>query len=285
MLAIHRLPATVLIVIAIVCVQAGAALAKSLFEHFGPVGTVYLRIFFAALVLLMVVRPSLSLLKQGRWRIVAIFGAVLAAMNVFYYLALERLPLGLTVTVEFFGPLGVALWQSRKLLDLLWVALAAAGILLLNPFSGSLDTIGLIYAVIAGGSWAAYIVLGQKMGGDLPGSAGLTFSMLFAMMLLTPVVGGEVVASIQLGWGVLAAVGVAVLSSVIPYSFEIEALRRMSTQQFGILMSMEPAVASVIGWFLLSENLSTQQWLAVFLVMFASYGVVRFGRTPAKEMT
>lgn len=285
MLVLQRLPATVLIVIAIVCVQGGAALAKSLFTQFGAVGTVYLRIFFAALILLLVVRPSLSLLKQGKWRIVAVFGVVLGGMNVFYYLALERLPLGLTVTIEFFGPLGVALWQSRKWLDLLWVALAAAGILLLNPFSGSLDAQGLVYAVIAGASWAAYIVLGQKMGGALPGSAGLTFSMLFSMMLLTPMVAGDVVANIQLGWGILAAGGVAVLSSVIPYSFEIEALRRMSTQQFGILMSMEPAVASVIGWFLLSENLSAQQWFAVFLVMFASYGVVRFGRASPKEMT
>lgn len=267
-----------MILIAIVSVQGGAALAKSMFAQFGAIGTVYLRIFFAALILLVFVRPTLSLWREGRWKIIILFGVVLVSMNAFYYLALERIPLGLTVTIEFFGPLGVALWQSRRPLDLLWVALAAAGIALLNPFSGDLDRVGLIYALVAGSCWAAYIILGQNIGGKLPGAQGLTLSMLVGAIVMTPISFNPVITNVEYGIGLLAAVGVAFLSSVVPYTLEIEALRRMSTKQFGILMSMEPAVASVMGWLILSEYLSSTQWLAVLLVMSASYGVVKYAK-------
>lgn len=279
MRALERFPATILILVAIVSVQAGAALAKSLFGQFGALGTVYLRVLFAAIILSLLVRPGLMLWRQGRWNIIVVFGAVLVGMNAFYYLALERLPLGLTVTIEFFGPLGVALWQSRKPLDLLWVALAAAGIVLLNPLSGELDSVGLIFAAVAGSCWAAYIVLGQRIGGALPGAQGLTLSMIVGALLLTPLASDAVVQGVEYGLGIVFAIGVAFLSSVVPYTLEIEALRRMSTRQFGILMSLEPAVASVIGWLMLSEQLTLTQWAAVFLVMSASYGVVRFAKS------
>lgn len=279
MRALERFPATILILVAIVSVQAGAALAKSLFAQFGAVGTVYLRVLFAAIILWLLVRPGLNLWRQGRWKIIVVFGAVLVGMNAFYYLALERLPLGLTVTIEFFGPLGVALWQSRRPLDLLWVALAAGGIILLNPLSGALDSVGLIFAVIAGACWAAYILLGQRIGGALPGAQGLTLSMIVGALLMTPLVTVPVLQNVEYGFGILFAIGVAFLSSVVPYTLEIEALRRMPTRQFGILMSLEPAVASVIGWLMLSEQLTLTQWAAVVLVMSASYGVVRFGKT------
>ena len=278
MKVLERVPPIALVLIAIFSVQAGAAFAKHLFVAFGPLGTVFLRVSLAALVLWLWVRPRWRELSAKGWRTTLLFAAVLGGMNATYYLSLERLPLGLAVTIEFLGPLTVALWQSHRLLDVVWVLLAAAGIALLNPFSGALDPVGLVLALIAGFCWGAYIVLGQRLGGTLPGQQGLALAMAAAALMLVPF-GAVQAAPVVLDpvWFV-AAFAVALLSSVVPYTLEIEALRRMPTRVFGILMSLEPAVAALMGLLILHEALSGNQIVAIGLVMVASYGAMRYAK-------
>jgi inner membrane transporter RhtA len=259
-------------------VQAGAGFAKFLFDDLTATGVVFLRVFLAAIVLLILTRPNVRQLNAKQWRAIAIFGVTMAGMNYTYYLSLERLPLGLAVTIEFVGPLAVALWHSRKPLDVVWVILAASGLALLNPFTGHVDGLGVVLALIAGAFWGTYIVLGQKLGQVMPGAQGLGVSLVIASICLFPLgISGASHAFFE-PWLLLAALGVAVFSSVIPYTLEIEALRRMDTRLFGILMSMEPAVGAVIGFILLSESLLPLQILAMVLVTMASYGAVRFAK-------
>lgn len=275
---LSRFPPLLLVLAAIASVQLGAAIAKSLFAELGASGTVFLRVAIAALVLGLVWRRSLTSLTRRDWPLAALFGAVLGLMNLSFYYALERLPLGLTVTIEFIGPLGVALWGSRRAVDLLWVALAAAGLLLLNPLSGQLDGVGVALALCAGGCWAAYIVLGVRLGQRLHGGAGLAAAMFAATVVAAPM-GAVQALPVLSHFGLLAAaIGVALLSSVLPYSLELDALRRMPTRLFGILMSLEPAVAAVVGWLILGEQLQLSQWLAIALVMAASYGAARYAK-------
>ncbi len=282
---LSRTPPLVLVLLAIVSVQLGAACAKSLFASLGPVTVVFLRLSLAALLLLLVVRPNWSLLRAAQWRITLAFGAILALMNLTYYLALQRLPLGLTVTIEFVGPLSVALWHSRRPLDFVWVVLAAGGIALLNPFSGEIDAQGFCLALAAGSCWAGYIVLGEKLGGALPGVQGLSLAMTVGAVFLIPA-GMHASATIAENYVLLpAAFAVAVLSSALPYSCEIEALRRMPKRVFGILMSVEPAAAALIGFLVLHEVLSKTQILAIVLVMIASYGAVKFGQSDGAVST
>ena len=281
MKVLERVPPIVLVLIAIFSVQAGAAFAKHLFVTFGPLGTVFLRVSLAALVLWLWVRPRWRELSAKGWQTTLLFAAVLGGMNATYYLSLERLPLGLAVTIEFLGPLTVALWQSHRLLDVVWVILAAAGIALLNPFSGALDPIGLALALFAGFCWGAYILLGQRLGGTLPGQQGLALAMAAAALMLVPfgAVSAAPVVLDPVWFG--AAFAVALLSSVVPYTLEIEALRRMPTRVFGILMSLEPAVAALMGLLILHEALNGNQVIAIGLVMVASYGAMRYAK-PAE---
>lgn len=274
---LSRTPPLVLVLIAIVSVQLGAACAKGLFAALGPSTVVFLRLLIAALLLLVAARPQWHALRAAQWGVTLAFGSILALMNLTYYLALARLPLGLAVTIEFVGPLSVALWQSRRTLDFVWVGLAAAGIVLLNPFSGEVDAIGFGMALCAGTCWAAYIVLGKKLGTTLPGVQGLTLAMTLGALCLSPV-GIHSAATIVDHYTLLPMVlAMALLSAVIPFSCEIEALRRMPTRVFGILMSLEPAVAGLIGFIVLHEVLSPAQMLAIVLVVVASYGSVNFG--------
>ena len=276
---LSRTPPLVLVLLAIGSVQLGAAFAKSLFATLGPMTVVFLRLALAALVLLLLVRPNWSALRASQWRITLGFGAILALMNLSYYLALQRLPLGLTVTIEFIGPLSVALWHSRRALDFVWVLLAAGGIALLNPFGGEIDAQGFWLALAAGVCWAAYIVLGEKLGGTLPGAQGLSLAMTMGAVFLMPV-GVHASDAIATHYALLpVAFAVAILSSALPYSCEIEALRRMPKRVFGILMSLEPAVAALIGFVVLHEMLSKMQILAIVMVMIASYGTVKFGQS------
>ncbi len=282
---LSRTPPLVLVLLAIASVQLGAAFAKSLFATLGPMTVVFLRLALAALVLLLLVRPNWSALRASQWRITLGFGAILALMNLSYYLALQRLPLGLTVTIEFVGPLTVALWHSRRALDFVWVLLAAGGIALLNPFGGEIDAQGFWLALAAGSCWAAYIVLGEKLGGTLPGAQGLSLAMTVGAVLLVPV-GVHASATIATHYALLpAAFAVAILSSALPYSCEIEALRRMPKRVFGILMSLEPAAAALIGFVVLHEVLSMMQILAIVMVMIASYGTVKFGQSDGAAST
>lgn len=254
----------------IVSVQIGSSVAKGLFEQGGPGGVVFLRLALAAALLVVLARPRLRLLRGLGGRQAVAFGLCLGGMNWSFYESLARIPLGVAVTIEFVGPLGVAVATSRRRGDVALAGLAALGILLLTR-SGSvaLDPLGIVLALVAGGFWAGYILLSARVGANLPGSAGLAVGLVAGTLATAPVG----VASLwgSLTWGLLlAGAGVAVLSSAIPYSLELEALRRIPTSLFGVLMSLEPAMAALAGWVVLDELLVARQWLAIGLVVTAS---------------
>jgi inner membrane transporter RhtA len=265
------------VLLAVGSVQFGAALAKTLFDEAGAGGTVFLRVLFAAAVLAIVWRP----LARGRpardLSLAAAFGLALAGMNLAFYEALDRIPLGVAVTFEFVGPLGVAVAGSRLRLDLLWVVLAAVGILLLSDFGefGGLDAAGVGLALLAGAFWAAYIVLSARTGKAFPGGSGLALAMIVASALLAPVgiadAGGALLDPLVLALGL----AVAMLSSAIPYSLELEALRRMPAGVFGVLMSLEPAAAALAGYVVLGETLGVREVAAIGFVVMASAGAAR----------
>ncbi|WP_424190529.1 EamA family transporter [Actinokineospora sp. G85] len=275
---IGSIPPTAQVLVGIVSVQVGAALAKQLFAAAGATGIVALRLVFAALILLAIWRPSLRVTRRTAG-VVAAYGSVLAAMNILFYLALERIPLGIAVTVEFLGPMMLALAGSRRWLDALWAVLAGAGVLLLaRGGDAELSLLGLFFAFAAGVCWAGYILLGAALGKQSADGSGLALAMGVAGVIALPV--GVVGAGPDLmSPGVLVVgLGVALLSSVIPYTLELEALRKIPPRVFGILMSLEPAVAAVAGAVVLGEVLAVEQWVAVCCVVGASVGATRFSR-------
>jgi inner membrane transporter RhtA len=270
-------PPTVLVLIGIGSVQFGSAIARTLFDDVGPGGTVMMRIVFAAVLLALIWRPSLRGHERGDLWLAAAFGLTLAAMNFSFYESIDRIPLGAAVTCEFVGPLGVAVFGSRRPRDLLWVALAAGGILLLATPSGSgLNAPGVILALVAGGWWAAYILLSARTGRAFPGGTGLSLAMIVASVLILPVGlvdGGTALLRPEI---LAAGLAVAVLSSLIPYSLEFEALRRMPAHVFGVLMSLEPAAAAIAGLVVLDQVLKANEWAGMALVIVASAGATRF---------
>jgi inner membrane transporter RhtA len=279
-----RIPPTVLVVVAVSSVQFGAALAKSLFDEVGAGGTVFLRVLFAAVVLVAVWRPGVGGRSRPDWRLIAVFGLSLAAMNLAFYQALERIPLGIAVTFEFVGPLGVAIAGSRRPLDLAWVVLAAAGIVLLSDFgSADLDGLGVALALLAGGFWAAYILLSARVGRTFPGGSGLALAMVAAAAMLVPVGVADAGAELLVPAVLAVAAAVAILSSAIPYTLEMEALRRMPAGVFGVMMSIEPAVAALAGFIVLDEGLATRELVAILLVVAASAGAARNAHVPPRD--
>ena len=271
-------PPTGFVLLSIGSTQLGAAIAKSLFNEVGSAGTVFLRVGFAALVLLLLWRPQLKGYTRANYLVAILFGLTLAAMNFTFYSALERIPLGIAVTLEFVGPLGVAVAGSRRLLDLLWIVLAAIGIVLLAPLGeAKLDLFGLVLALLAGSFWAAYIILSARVGRAFPGGAGLAIAMCIAAVVLLPVGVLDGGAALLNPWLLTKGFGVALLSSALPYSLELSALRRMSTRVFGVLLSLEPAIAAVVGFVILGEELSPRSIIAVSLVTVATVGASRFG--------
>jgi inner membrane transporter RhtA len=269
-------PPTLLVLLGIASVQFGAALAKGLFDELGVGGTVFLRVLFAALVLMAIWRPSLRGRARHDLLLVAVFGLVLAGMNLAFYSSLDRIPLGAAVTFEFVGPLGVAVAGSRRPLDLVWVALAAAGILLLSDLgAGGLDALGIALALLAGALWAAYILLSARIGQRYDGADGLALAMVVGAAALAPVGVAEGGDELLVPWILAAGLAVAVLSSAIPYALEMEALRRMPTGVFGVLMSLEPGMAALAGYLLLGEGLVAREIVAIMLVVAASAGASR----------
>jgi inner membrane transporter RhtA len=284
MIRADRIHPTLLVLAGIASVQFGAALAKSLFDELGPGGTVFLRVMFAALVLAAVWRPSVRGHSRSDWRLIAVFGLSLAAMNLAFYESLDRIPLGVAVTFEFVGPLGVAIAGSRRPLDLVWIALAAAGILLLSDFgTADLDGLGVLLALVAGGFWATYILVSARVGRRFSGGNGLALAMGVGALMLVPVGVADGGGELFVPWILAAGLGVAILSSVIPYSFELEALRRMPTGVFGVLMSLEPAAAALAGFIVLDEGLATREVVAIALVVAASAGAARNASVPPRD--
>jgi inner membrane transporter RhtA len=272
----QRVPPTLLVLGAVTSVQVGAALAKTLFDELGAGGTVFLRVLIAALVLALVWPPRLGGHGSRDLGLAVVYGVALAGMNLAFYSSIDRIPLGIAVTFEFVGPLGVAVVGSRRALDLVWVGLAAAGILLLSDFgSGDLDPLGVGLALLAGAFWAAYILLSVRVGKVFPGGSGLALAMLVATVPLAPVGIAQAGSELLVPGTLLVAAGVGIMSSAIPYTLEIEALRRMPAGVFGVLMSLEPAVAAIAGYVVLGEGLVLREVAAVALVVAASAGAAR----------
>jgi len=264
-------------------VQFGGALAKTLFDDLGPGGTVLLRTLFAAIVLGALWRPRPAAHSRGELALAAGFGVSLACMNLAFYESLDRIPLGVAVTLEFVGPLSVAVAGSRRALDLLWVGLATAGILLLADFTGGADTGGILLALLAGAFWAAYILLGARVGRAFSGGSGLALAMAVAAALLVPVGVADGGADLLDPGPLALGAAVAMLSSAIPYSLELEALRRLPSRVFGVLMSLSPAVAATAGFIVLGEVLGARELIAIALVVFASAGAARTARPGTPE--
>jgi inner membrane transporter RhtA len=258
-------------------VQFGAALAKTLFDEAGASGTVFLRVAFAAVLLMALWRPRLRGHAPRDLWLVAAFGLTLAGMNLAFYASLDRIPLGVSVTFEFVGPLGVAVAGSRQPIDLLWVTLAAAGILLLSDFGEftDLDPAGVALALLAGAFWACYILLSARTGRAFPGGAGLALAMVVASLPLAPVGIADGGGSLLEPEVLVLGAAVAILSSAIPYSLELEALRRLPAGVFGVLMSLDPAVAALAGYVVLGEMLGVGEVVAIGLVVAASAGAAR----------
>jgi inner membrane transporter RhtA len=238
---------------------------------------VALRLFFAAAVLLLMWRPSLRM-NRRTWAVVVGYGVVLGVMNLCFYLALAKIPLGIAVTIEFLGPLAVALAGSRRWLDGLWAMLAAGGVVLLTEGRGDLQIAGVLLALAAGACWGLYILLGAALGRHTTEGSGLAVGMAVAAMVAVPVGVADSGAALLSPQILILGLLVALLSSVIPYSLELEALRKMPPRVFGILMSLEPAVAAVVGLLVLQESLQVTQWIAVICVVAASAGATRTAR-------
>jgi inner membrane transporter RhtA len=271
-----------LVFLGVTSTQFGAAIARTLFDQAGPAGTVFLRVFFAAIILALLWRPQVRGHSRDDWKLVAAFGLALALMNLSFYEAIDRIPLGLAVTFEFVGPLGVAIAGSRRALDLVWVASAAAGILLISaPGTSDLDPVGIAFALFAGACWASYILLSARTAQAFPGGNGLALAMCVAAVVLVPVgipaAGGDLLDAQLL----LAGAGVALLSSAIPYSAELEALRLLPAHIFGVLLSIEPAVAALAGWLVLDQALGLRELGGVALVTAAVAGAVSGTQAPA----
>ena len=254
--------------------QVGAAFAVTLFDDLGPAGAAFLRLALAAIVLWIVWRPSLD----GDLRLAGLFGVALGCMNWSIYESMDRIPLGAAVTIEFAGPLLVAVIGSRRPLDGLWIVLAAAGIVLLaDPGGGSMDTLGVVFALIAAGCWMAYIWLSKRVGQAFPGGSGLALAMAVGALVVLPagvIQGGSALLEPEL---LGSALVVALASSVLPYSLELEALRLLPAAVFGVLMSLEPAVAALAGFAVLGQDLGAREIVAIAMVVVASAGAASLG--------
>ncbi|KUY29613.1 EamA family transporter [Elizabethkingia ursingii] len=265
--------------LAIICVQGGASIAKQLFPAIGAIGTVTLRIVLSAIILMLINRPKFSQFTRQMWIYCGFYGTGLAVMNLIFYMAIQRIPLGLAVTVEFAGPLFLALALSRKLLDVIWALLACVGILLIVPWNNDhIDLLGLGLAFLAGMFWALYIVIGGKVAKIMDGKDAVTTGMLFASLVIIPftVWDGAVFSITPIIF--LKGLGVAILSSALPFSLEMVALKKLPAKTFSILMSLEPAFAALSGLVFLSESLSFLQWVSIACVIMASIGTTIFSK-------
>ncbi|GAB3338360.1 MULTISPECIES: threonine/homoserine exporter RhtA [Chromohalobacter] len=264
-----------MLIVAMCSIQTGASIAKTLFPVIGATGTTSIRLILAALILLVVMRPWRQRFSRRAWKSTVIYGVALGVMNLLFYQALQTVPLGIAVALEFTGPLTVAMLSSRRWLDLLWVAFAVLGLtcllLLGDDSNGAVDPYGAACALGAGVCWALYILFGQKAG-SVNGAQSATLGITIAAVVIAPV------GLIDVGPAIFApevlplALAVAVLSTALPYTLEMVALPRLPTQTFGTLMSLEPAIGALSGLLFLSQLLSGLQWMAIGLIIVASIG-------------
>jgi inner membrane transporter RhtA len=269
-----------LLLVAMASVQMGASIAKTLFPVVGPVGMVAVRIALGTIVLCMLMRPWRARITAANWRPLTVYGITLGVMNLFYYLSLSRVPLGIAVAIEFTGPLAVAVLSSRRLIDFCWILLAAAGLLLLMPVAHvgvGIDPLGGLYALAAGACWALYIIFGQKAGAD-HGTQTVALGSLISALIVIPIGLLDRGPSLFSGSILLPGLAVGILSTALPYTLEMYALTRLPARTFGILMSIEPAFGALIGFVYLHEWLTAIQWTAIALVIVASIGATASAR-------
>ncbi|HEY7488380.1 MAG TPA: EamA family transporter [Streptosporangiaceae bacterium] len=284
LLSLGAVPPPALILLGIVSVQVGAGLAKNLFDRLPPSAVVLMRLLTSAVVLCFLGRRALRGVLRDHSRrdlaVAATFGLTLALMNFSIYQSMQRIPLGIAVTIEFLGPLVVSIAASRRLLDLVWAVLAFGGVVMLARGGGDVTLPGVAFGLLAGACWAAYIVLSAATGRRFSGSTGLALASVVGTVAILPVgvaAGGSALLSPEL---LLLGAGVGLLSSVIPYSLELEALRKVPPRIFGILMSLEPAVAALVGLVVLGEVLDVREWAAIGCVILACVGATRSQQDP-----
>ncbi|MFY1677528.1 EamA family transporter [Streptomyces sp. WMMC905] len=259
-----------------VSVQFGAALAVGLMPRAGALGVVTLRLTVAAVVLMLICRPRVRGHSRADWGTVVVFGVTLAGMNGLFYQAVERIPLGLAVTLEVLGPLALSVLASRRLVNLVWAGLALAGVFLLGGGDlGGLDPAGAAFALGAGAMWAGYIVFSARTGRRFPQADGLALAMAVGALLFLPLGVAEAGAKLLDPVTIALGAAVALLSSVLPYTLELLALRRLPAPTFAVMMSLEPAIAAAAGFLVLDQVLTAAQSAAIALVVVASMGAVR----------
>lgn len=270
-------PAIPAVLLSMISVQGGASIAKSLFPVLGAAGTSSLRIGLSAVIMCIVNRPKVWKLTSRQWLYCVGYGGCLSAMNLIFYYAIQRIPLGLGVAVEFIGPLGLALISSRKLLDVVWALLACAGIILIVPWQNNgVDILGLALAMLAGLFWAFYIIMGGKVSKAVKKGDALSVGMCIATFVILPV--GILTGDLNVlnGHLLLLGSGVALLSSAIPFTLDLIALGKLPSKTFSILMSLQPAFAALSGLVFLREYLTFNQWASIFCVIMASIGATVF---------
>jgi inner membrane transporter RhtA len=283
LLRLERVPATLLLLLAIFSIQLGSALAITLFPVYGPLGMLFLRQALGGVVLCILYRTTLARAFRQAPLGIVLLGLTMSVQSGVHYEALSRIPLGIAVSIEFLGPLGVALATSRRLVDVLCVLLAAAGILLLTPAIGSrLDPVGVLLALAAAAGWACFIFVSRRLGRALDGGVGLALAMAVSGLLLFPVTGLQAFADVAASPATLAAVaGVALFSAALPLLFEFLALRSMPARKYGVLVSIEPVVATLVGAALLADVIDLRAWIAIVLISLASVGVALLSKPEA----
>ena len=271
--------AVVAAILSMICVQGGASFAKQLFPAIGPIATTTLRIGLSAILLYIINRPKLLTFNRKQWLYCALYGIGIAVMNLVFYMAIQRIPLGLGVTIEFVGPLFLAFALSKKWTDIIWAALALTGILLIVPWkSNGVDPVGLGLALLAGTFWAVYIMMGAKLSKIMEGKQAVTTGMLIATLFIVPfsIYDGAI---LNLNFSHFSkGLLVAILSSALPFSLDMIALGKLPAKTFSILTSLQPAFAALSGLLFLHEYLSIYQWLSVFCVVLASIGTTIFSK-------
>jgi inner membrane transporter RhtA len=260
--------------LAMVSVQTGASIAKTLFPVIGAVGTVALRIGFGTLVLVIALRPWRTRISRTNWQPLAVYGVSIGVMNVCFYLALSRIPLGIAVALEFTGPLAVAVLASHRPLDFIWIGLAVAGLGLILPLTHTghaVNLVGALFALGAGACWALYIVFGRRSGAD-HGTQSVALGSLISAVIVVPAGVLSAPSALFSHSVLLFGLAVGILSTALPYALDMVALTRLPPRTFGVLMSLDPAVGALCGWVLLGEQLTALQWTAVALIILASAG-------------
>lgn len=273
------LPPIPAVLLSMLSIQMGASLAKQLFPSLGIGGTATLRVGISAILLYLFFKPDFRKFSRRQWLAGLAYGACLGAMNLVFYFAIKRIPLGLGVTLEFIGPLALALLGSRKISDLLWVALAGLGIFLIAPLHGNhIDLFGMFLAVLAGAFWAGYIVLGGKVSKIMEKGEAVTIGMAFATLFIMPFgfFSGDLLA--LNGHLLLLGTAVSLLTSAIPFTLDMGALKHLPAKTFSILMSLHPAFAALSGLLFLKEQLSLLQCLSIGCVITASIGATLFSK-------